>query len=507
MTRITHEAPGIEEVIQAEDILSLKHICKSFPGVKALDDVTFTVQKGTVHALVGENGAGKSTLIKILAGIYQSDSGEFVFDGRPRKFRTPHESQTAGISVVHQEIKLVETLSVTENIFLGNYLYKRGLVDWKSMRSKAREMIGALGVSIEVGEAVSSLTVAKKQIVEICKAINHNCRLMIMDEPSATLTDKETDILYDIIARLKGQGITLIYISHRLEEIFRIADDVTVLRDGKHIETLEVSKVNRKMLISMMVGRVLENEYPKEEVQIGEVVLKVERLTRSGVLHDISFEAHRGEVLGIAGLVGSGRTELALAVMGIEPPDSGTVTVNGKPVIFKKLSHAVQNSLGLVPEDRKTQGLILPFSVRENISLVNIRSIIKRGVLNRRLENEYADKYVKMLKIMTPSVNEPVENLSGGNQQKVVIAKWLMQNSQIIFLDEPTRGVDVGAKSEIFRLIGEMVKSGKTVIMISSELSEILGVCDRILVMFDGKIVGVLNRKEATQEAILSMCV
>lgn len=491
----------------ADDILRLEHLSKSFPGVKALDDITFAVQRGTVHALVGENGAGKSTLIKILAGIYQADAGAFIFDNQEQRYKTPSESQAAGISVVHQEIKLVDTLSVTENIFLGNYLYKNRMINWKVMRGKAKAMIDALGVSIDAGEIVSALTMAKKQIVEICKAINHNCKLMIMDEPSATLTDKEIEILFDIIAKLKEQGITVIYISHRLDEIFRIADLVTVLRDGKHIGTQDVSSVDRKMLISMMVGRALENEYPKETVQRGETVLKVEHLTREGILHDISFEAHRGEILGIAGLVGSGRTELARAVLGIDQPDSGTVTVNGKSVSIKNFGHAIRNSLGLVPEDRKKQGLILPFPLKVNISLVNIIGIIVKGFLSKRLEDESAEKYVKMLRIHTPSIEETVENLSGGNQQKVVIAKWLMQDSQIIFLDEPTRGVDVGAKSEIFKLIGEMVKNGKTVIMISSELPEILGVCDRILVMFEGKIVGTLDRAEATQEAILSLCV
>ena len=488
-------------------ILSIRNLSKSFPGVKALDDVSFDIQKGAVHALVGENGAGKSTLIKILAGIYQPDSGEIIFDGRKIIFKTPSESQTNGISVVHQELKLVDTLSVCENIFLGNYMYKNRLIDWQSMRSKAREMIDILGVDIDINETVGYLSVAKKQIVEICKAINHNCKLMIMDEPSATLTDKEMDVLYAIVKKLRKQGISIIYISHRLEEIFRIADSVTVLRDGGHIGTVAVGDVDRKTLISMMVGRALENEYPKEKAEIGEVVLKVENLNRKNVLHDISFEAYRGEVLGIAGLVGSGRTELARAILGIDKIDSGNIIVNGKPMQFRKFKHAIKRSLGLVPEDRKAQGLILPFPVKENISLVNIRKIIKGGVLKRKLEDHYANEYIKMLRVSTPSINSAVENLSGGNQQKVVIAKWLMQNSQIIFLDEPTRGVDVGAKAEIYKLINKMAGDGKTVIMISSELPEILGMCDRILVMYEGRIVGTLMQEEATQEAILNMCV
>ncbi|HHW30685.1 MAG TPA: sugar ABC transporter ATP-binding protein [Clostridiaceae bacterium] len=488
-------------------ILSIRNISKSFPGVKALDDVSFDMERGTVHALLGENGAGKSTLIKILAGIYQPDSGEFIFDGTKMHFRTPYESLKAGISVVHQEFKLAETLTVTENIFLGNYIYKKKLVDWKTMREKAANMIGELGVNIEPDDIVANLTVAKKQIVEICKAINHQCRLIIMDEPSATLTDKEIDILYQIINKLKKQGISIIYISHRLEEVFRIADNLTVLRDGRHIGTVPVSEVDRNKLISMMVGRTLEKEYPKEEVKIGEVVLKVKNLNNQKGLKNINFEVRKGEILGIAGLVGSGRTELARAILGIDKISSGEITINGNPVRFKKFKYAIKNSLGLVPEDRKAQGLILPFAVKENVTLVSIKKILKGGVLNKKLENHYAEQYVDRLKIHTPSIDTAVENLSGGNQQKVVIAKWLMENSQIIFLDEPTRGIDVGAKAEIYKLISKMASEGKTVIMISSELPEILGMCDRILVMHEGRIAGMLTREEATQESIINLCV
>ena len=491
----------------ADIILSLQHLSISFPGVKALDDVSFDVRQGTVHALVGENGAGKSSLIKILAGVYKEDEGKIIFNGAPISFKTPFESINAGISVVHQELKLANPLSVTENIFLGKCITKNGIVDWKGMHRAAGDMIKSLGVDIDVKKPIGDFSVARKQIVEICKAINHQCSLMIMDEPSATLTDKEMSVLYSIISKLKQQGITVIYISHRLDEIFHIADYVTVLRDGKHIGTSPIGEVDRRKLISMMVGRALENEYPKVKTKPGETVLRVENLCRKGVLNDISFEARQGELLGFAGLVGAGRTELARAILGIDPIDSGRILVNGKPVRFRKFKHAVRDSLGLVPEDRKTQGLVLPFPLKQNISLVNIQKIMKGGILSNKLENKYAEDYVDLLSISTPSINTKSENLSGGNQQKVVVAKWLMQNSRIIFLDEPTRGVDVGAKTEIYKLINEMLADGKTVIMISSELPEILGMCDKILVMHEGSIVGRLTQEEATQELILSMCV
>lgn len=488
-------------------LLCITSLSKSFPGVKALDGISFDVIKGTIHALVGENGAGKSTLIQILAGILKREDGCILLDGQEVVFKNPQESQKAGISVVHQELKLVDPLSVTENIFLGKYLYNHGIIDWKRMKDEARRMIAMLEIDIDVDANVETLTVAKKQIVEVCKAINQECDLIIMDEPSATLTEKELDILFDVIFKLKERGITIIYISHRLEEIFKIADNVTVIRDGSHINTLPVNQVDRDSLISMICGRSLVNEYPKEIADIGDISLKVMNLTREGVLNNISFEARSGEVLGIAGLVGAGRTELARAILGIDPIDSGSIYLHGQERKFNKFKKAIDSSLGLVPEDRKSQGLILPFSVKQNISLVNIDKIIKKGVIQGKLEDEVAREYVELLNIATSSIETEVRTLSGGNQQKVVIAKWLMQDSEVIFLDEPTRGVDVGAKVEIYKIINELVRKGKTVIMISSELPEILGMCDRVLVMHEGSLVGELSRDEATQEGIISLCV
>jgi ABC-type sugar transport system ATPase subunit len=485
----------------------MRQLSISFPGVKALDEVDFSIQRGSVHALVGENGAGKSTLIKILAGIYQAESGGIILNGQNVKFRTPHEAQLAGISVVHQEFKLSEPLSVTENIFLGRVLTKNGLVDWKAMRRKTRDMLTELNINIGVDEIVSSLSVAKKQIVEICKAVNSNARILIMDEPSATLTVKEQEIMFNIIRKLNGEGMTVIYISHRLEEVFNLAHYVTVLRDGKHIQTLPVKDVDRKTLISLMVGRVLDREYPKEKTNPGETLLFIKGLTRKGVIEDINFYVRRGEILGVAGLVGSGRTETARAVLGIDKIDSGEITWKGKPVVFRDFRQAIQSGLGLVPEERKSQGLVQILAVKENITMVNIRAVIKRGIIRPDLETRYSKEYVKKLQIAVSSLDTQAQFLSGGNQQKVVIAKWLMQQSDLIFMDEPTRGVDVGAKVEIYNLMNEMIRQGKAVVMISSELPEILGMSDRIMVMHEGRIMGELTREEATQEKIMSLCV
>ena len=488
-------------------ILELKNICKSFPGVKALDDVSFSIERGTVHALVGENGAGKSTLIKVLAGIYTPESGNLIFDGKERHFKTPSESQQTGISVVHQEIKLSETLSVAENVFLGMLPYKGIRVDWKTMREKADQMLTQLGLSLDVNAVVSDLSVAQKQMVEICKAINRNCRLLIMDEPSATLTEKEQKVMFETVKRLRAQGMTIIYISHRLDEIFDLADNVTVLRDGCHIKTLPVKDVSRHDLVTMMVGREVVNEYPKEEVPIGDVILDVRNIVRNGVLKDISFTLRKGEILGIAGLVGAGRTELARAVLGIDKIDSGEVYLNGKKVVIKSFRDAIRLGFALVPEDRKQQGLVQIMTVERNTCLVNMNAVSNGVVVSSVKEHERALEYIGKLSIATPSPETEVQYLSGGNQQKVVIAKWLLQDADIIILDEPTRGIDVGAKSEIYMLINDLIKSGKSVIMISSEIPEIVGMSDRVLVMHEGNKVGELNRNQLSPEAIMALCV
>ena len=486
-------------------ILTLKNITKEFPGVKALDDVTINIERGTIHGLVGENGAGKSTLIKILAGIYQPNKGEIILDGKPCRFNSPIEARRAGISVVHQEIKLAEPLSVAENMFLGNVQLKNGLVDWKGMRRRAREIVEDLGMDIDINAQVSSLTVAKKQIVEIMHAINNNSRILIMDEPSAVLTDRELEVMFRIVKQLRDEGITIIYISHRLDEIFGLCSNVSVLRDGCHTDTIPVASVDRQGLINMMVGREMGQEYPKEVGNVGGTILEVKNLSR-GILQDISFEVKSGEVFGISGLVGAGRTELARAILGIDKPESGEVYVRGKKVHYRTFADAIRDGLGLIPEDRKLQGLVQIMSVKRNTTLVNMKRVLRAGVISSSLEEKLSKEYADKLHVVTPSMETEVQYLSGGNQQKVVIAKWLFQNSEILFLDEPTRGIDVGAKAEIYRLINRMAKEGKTIIMISSEMPELLGMCDRIMVMHEGHKMGELNAAEATQAKIMALC-
>lgn len=486
-------------------ILTLKNITKEFPGVKALDDVTINIERGTIHGLVGENGAGKSTLIKVLAGIYRPNKGEIILDGKPCRFNGPIEARRAGISVVHQEIKLAEPLSVAENMFLGNVQLKNGLVDWKGMRRRAREIVEDLGMDIDINAQVSSLTVAKKQIVEIMHAINNNSRILIMDEPSAVLTDRELEVMFRIVKQLRDKGITIIYISHRLDEIFGLCSNVSVLRDGCHIDTIPVASVDRQGLINMMVGREMGQEYPKEVGNVGGTILEVKNLSR-GILRDISFEVKSGEVFGISGLVGAGRTELARAILGIDKPESGEVYVRGKKVHYRTFADAIRDGLGLIPEDRKLQGLVQIMSVKRNTTLVNMKRVLRAGVISSSLEEKLSKEYANKLHVVTPSMETEVQYLSGGNQQKVVIAKWLFQNSEILFLDEPTRGIDVGAKAEIYRLINRMAKEGKTIIMISSEMPELLGMCDRIMVMHEGHKMGELNAAEATQAKIMALC-
>ena len=390
-------------------------------------------------------------------------------------------------------------------MFLGNVQLKNGLVDWKGMRRRAREIVEDLGMDIDINAQVSSLTVAKKQIVEIMHAINNNSRILIMDEPSAVLTDRELEVMFRIVKQLRDKGITIIYISHRLDEIFGLCSNVSVLRDGRHIDTIPVASVDRQGLINMMVGREMGQEYPKEVGNVGGTILEVKNLSR-GILQDISFEVKSGEVFGISGLVGAGRTELARAILGIDKPESGEVYVRGKKVHYRTFADAIRDGLGLIPEDRKLQGLVQIMSVKRNTTLVNMKRVLRAGVISSSLEEKLSKEYADKLHVVTPSMETEVQYLSGGNQQKVVIAKWLFQNSEILFLDEPTRGIDVGAKAEIYRLINRMAKEGKTIIMISSEMPELLGMCDRIMVMHEGHKMGELNAAEATQAKIMALC-
>lgn len=491
-----------------EYILDIRNITKTFPGVKALTDVSFQVKKGSVHALMGENGAGKSTLIKVLTGVYKPDGGCFYFKGKEAHVTKPLEAQQLGLSVVHQELKLSETLSVAENIFLGRpFMTKAHFVDWKRLRKEAKKLLESLAIELDVDMEVSRLSVAQKQIVEICKAMSFESDLLIMDEPSATLTDRELDCLFNIIDILKARGVTIIYISHRMEEIFRIADMVTVLRDGCHIKTLPVEEVDRPKLISLMVGREIGNEYPKLEAEIGDIALEVKNLSTSKLLHDVNFNVRHGEVVGFSGLVGAGRTETARAVFGADKRTSGEIYIDGKKVEIHSVMDAVKHKIALAPEDRKQQGLVLIHSVNQNTSLVDLNNVCTGGLLDHKKEKALAQKFIDLLGTATPSTEQEVRLLSGGNQQKVVLAKWLAVDSDILFFDEPTRGVDVGAKAEIYKLICQLAQNGKAVVMISSDMPELIGICDRIYVMREGTITGEVQRSDFSQEAIMEFSV
>ncbi len=491
-----------------DTIISVRGISKSFPGVQALKGVSFDILRGEIHGLVGENGAGKSTLIKILCGAYTATEGSVWMNGKELSIRSPLDAQNAGISVVHQELKLVDSLTVMENIFIGRWPRTAiGSVNWKALRRQAAELIDELGVSLDPEENVGKLTVAQKQIVEICKVLSTNAKFIVMDEPSAVLTPSEMDTLYAIIRKLKTSGITILYISHRLEEIFSLCDHVTIFRDGQKIKTVPAADVTREELIHMMVGRELGIEYPKEKIKIGETILSVRNLNRPNVLHDINFDLHRGEILGFAGLVGAGRTEVARAIMGADKNVSGDITLRGEKYAITDVPHAIKMGIGLVSEDRKKEGLVLNLGIKYNISMVNMHRILKNGALNANLEEELAQKYIHDLNIVAPSSEQEAIYLSGGNQQKVVIAKWLNANCDVLILDEPTRGIDVGAKKEIYHIIGELAKNGKAIIMISSEMPELLGMCDRIIVMHNGRITGTVDIADATQDVLMELAI
>jgi len=487
-------------------ILEMRHITKTYPGVRALDDVTFSVQAGEVHALVGENGAGKSTLMKILAGAEQADQGEIRINGTPVAISSPLRAMDYGISIIYQEFNLVPYLSVAENIFLGREpCYPLGFIKWSQMMAQAEEILARLGTTLNPRATVQTLSVAQQQMVEIAKALSIDAKIIAMDEPSATLTEHELENLFNLIRSLKAQGVSIIYISHRLEEIFQVADRVTVLRDGRLVDTNPVSEIDRDGIIRRMVGRELKENFPKRPVQFGEEALRVEGLRRAGVLEDISFSVRRGEILGIAGLVGAGRTELARAIFGADRRDAGQIFVHGRPVQIRHPADAIRHGIGLMTEDRKLQGLILGMVVRENTTLANLPAVSRLGFINRRQEAVATRRFVDSLSIRTPSIEQTVRNLSGGTQQKVVLAKWLFTHSDILIFDEPTRGIDVGSKVEIYELMNELVERGSAVIMISSELPEILGMSDRILVMHEGRIAGILSREEATPEQIMHL--
>ncbi|EMF8522041.1 sugar ABC transporter ATP-binding protein [Escherichia coli] len=491
----------------SETFLQMKHITKRFPGVLALNDVQFSLRRGEVHALLGENGAGKSTLMKILSGVYQPDEGEIIFEDKPVSFSDPLSAQNVGITIIHQEFNLFPELTVEENIFIGREFCKknRWRLDEKQQRQATIEILQKLNLAIKPDTLVADLTVAQQQMVEIAKAISVNARILIMDEPTAALTETEIESLFRVTRLLKEQGTGIVYISHRLEELALIADRATVMRDGQYISTVDYECVKISDLIAMMVGRDLGNIYPRREALQQRIpVLEVNGLTRKGVLNDINFTLYRGEILGFAGLMGAGRTELARAIFGADSIDSGTLKLNGKETVIKDISDAIQQGISYLTEDRKKEGLALNLSVERNIMLGNYPEYSDRfGNIDSRRCQQTSEEQVKALRIKTPNLEQAALNLSGGNQQKIIIARWVCKDTDILIFDEPTRGIDVGAKLEIYELMNRLVAKGKSIIMISSKLPEVLGMCDRILVMRSGRITGELSAKEATQEKIM----
>lgn len=483
-------------------ILSIRKITKTYPGVTALDEFSMDFERGEIHALLGENGAGKSTLIKVISGAIEPDSGSIIFEGMEYKSITPGHARDLGVKVIYQEFNLVESLSVAQNIFLGET--EGFFTDLKSLKEKSKAIFADMNVDIDPSAKVRSLSPAKKQLVEIAKVISTRAKILIMDEPSAPLSASEVETMFRIVATLKQNGITIIYISHRIEELFRISDRVTVMRDGCFVKTLETKQTNRKELVSLMVGREFKEYYPRRNNSPGEVVLEVKNLSGNGD-ENISFQVRKGEILGVAGLVGSGRTEMVNVLFGAVPKESGEITIDGKRVEINDPDQAIRYGIGLIPEDRKWQGLILNSTVKFNITLAIFNKLARYSLVNSGLMNQIVAKYVNTLKIRTPSVDQKVKNLSGGNQQKVVLAKTLAAETNILIFDEPTRGIDVGTKQEIYILMNELVDQGKAIIMVSSEMEELLGMSDRLIVLFEGRFMGEVPRDKFDQRHVIEL--
>ena len=488
-----------------EPILCVKNVSKSFPGVQALKGVNLRVYPGEVHALLWENGAGKSTLMKIVLGMYQPSSGEMECKGRKYAPKSPAEALANGISMIHQEISLVPTTTVSENIWIGreSRFGNKVFINKKKQNEATDEILKRLGLHIKPSAVVSGLSIAEMQLVEIARAVSYDSDIIIMDEPTSALTDDEVDKLYDIIDSLKKQGKAVIYISHKFDEIFHICDRATVFRDGEYIDENMIAEVTEEMLVSKMVGRKMDDMFPKLEIEIGEPVLEVEHLQRKSIVNDVSFTVRKGEILGFAGLLGAGRTEIMETLFGVTPKDSGTVRLHGKEVHIANAKQAIRHKMAMITEDRRHTGLILMQSVRMNESLAYLRQITKCGFFNRKAEIKDTDDYARKLSIKVPSMNTEIALLSGGNQQKAIIAKWLLTEPDVLIMDEPTRGIDVGAKAEIYKLIGELAKQGKAIILVSSELPEVCGISDRIMVVRQGMIAGEFNREEFNSDAIM----
>ena len=490
----------------SEVIVSMKGICKSFPGVKALDDVSFELRSGEVMALLGENGAGKSTLMKILSGVYTRDSGTMQIFGKEYGDLTPKQAQEAGVAIIHQELNMCRHLSVTENMFLGREIRGKFTLNNAKMEDEARAILEDLKIDIDPKQIVGDLPVSKQQMVEIAKALSINARILIMDEPTSALTAKEIEDLFRIIHKLKSEGCGIVYISHRLEELQHIADRVTIMRDGQYITSMNFGDATMDQIIAHMVGREIKEKFPKVECEKGEKVFEVKNLNAGRMVRDINFSVYAGEIVGFAGLMGAGRTETTRAIFGADPKESGEIYVDGKAVKINCPMDAIRNGVVLAPEDRKKDGLCTKLSIRHNLALPNLDMVCNQlGIVNNQKEQALCDKAVEDLRIKTPNVEIDSGNLSGGNQQKVVVGKWLARNSRVVIFDEPTRGIDVGAKVEIYHLMNELKKQGIAVMFVSSEMPEVMGIADRIIVMCDGKITGEVMAAETTQNEILTL--
>jgi ribose transport system ATP-binding protein len=489
-----------------EIIVSMTGINKSFPGVKALDNVDFELRSGEVMALLGENGAGKSTLVKILSGVYTRDSGEMKIFGKEYGNLTPKQAQAAGVAIIHQELNMCKHLSVAENIFLGRELVKGGMLSNGEMEAEAKRILDELNIEISPDQVVGELTISKQQMVEIAKALSVNARILIMDEPTSSLTAKEIDDLFRIIRTLKQNGCGIVYISHRLEELHNIVDRVTIMRDGQYITTMNFADTNMNEIITNMVGREIKEKFPRITCKKGKEIFSVKNLNAGPMVRDISFSLYEGEIVGFAGLMGAGRTETTRAIFGIDPKKSGKLYLEGREITVNCPHDAIINGIVLAPEDRKKDGLCTKLSIRHNIALPNLDLICTRlGVIQHKKENEICEKAVTELGVRTPGIDIDAGNLSGGNQQKVVVGKWLVRNSKVVIFDEPTRGIDVAAKVEIYNIINELKRKGIAVMIVSSEMPEVLGIADRIIVMCDGRITGEVSSAETTQNEILTL--
>ena len=492
-----------------ENILVLDKINKYFPGVHALKDMSLSIREGEVQAICGENGAGKSTLMKVVTGVYKQESGDVIFKGEKINITNPNQAYEMGIAIMYQETSLFAEMTILENLFLNHEITKRvcgiKVLDYPAMRAKAEEIFKSLSTKMNLDTKVKNISMAQKQMVEIAKALTFNTKVLIMDEPTASLTETEVNALFDIIRNLKAKGVSIVYISHRMEEIFEVCDRVTVIRDGQFVATHDIKDTNKDMLVAEMVGRTVSSYYPKQEVEIGNVCLQIEDLCQDKLLHHVSLKVHKGEIVGLSGLVGAGRTELAHAVCGFTQPDSGKVIIDGKEAVITDYISAMDHGIVYVSEDRGRYGLVTKMDIKQNVTLPQIRKVVKKGRIDTAREKEMGTAAIGTFDIKAPSADVIVENLSGGNQQKVSVAKAVALNPKVMILDEPTRGVDVNAKAEIHRIVGNLVKDGLAVLMISSELPELLGMCDRIYVMNSGHIMGEFDRAHATQQNILEL--